>query len=117
MLRFISLLLLAGWSVLKLGNWLLGLFCSIVFIIELFFIEIIERKRADGAIHASIKEIGKKMRELDKSLLSGAIDIESLYSVVLTKLVFKLLFFCRILGFQYHRQPVICESLETAKSD
>jgi hypothetical protein len=88
-MRLSSLLLLAVWSVYVMGNWRLGLFCSLVFLIEFFFIEIIENKRASSAVRASIKAIRKKMRELDKSFLAGTIDIESLYSIVIDFITFQ----------------------------
>jgi hypothetical protein len=70
-------------------NWRLGLFCSLVFFIEFFFIQIIENKRASSAVRASIKAIRKKMRELDKSFLAGTIEIESLYSIVIDFITFQ----------------------------
>lgn len=81
-LRYSSLLLLAGWSISKMKNWSLGLFCLAVLFIEMFFIELIERKRKIGAVKASVEEIRKKMRKLDKSLLAGTADLEALYTTV-----------------------------------
>lgn len=83
-LRFASLLLLAALSIYKLRNWNLGLFCSLVFVFEFFFIEIIENKRSAGLIRDSINEIRKKMRILDKTVLAGTIDLKELYSIVPT---------------------------------
>lgn len=115
-LRFASLLLLAALSIFKLRNWYLGLFCSLVFIIEFFFIEIIEKKRATGVVRDSINEIRKKMRALDKAILAGTVDIDELYSIVpVTYLVF--LFIYRISKFHYHQPLVTRESLETEKFD
>lgn len=82
-LRYSSLLLLATWSIVKFGNWSLGLFCIVVLFMEFFLIEIIEKRRATEAVRNSIKKIRKKMRQMDKSLLAGSLDLETLYSIVI----------------------------------
>lgn len=117
--RYSSLLLLAGWSIFKLKNWSLGFFCFVVFFLEIFFIEIIEKKRANGAVSTSIREIRKKMRNLDKSLLAGTVDLEKLYSTVKERMTSKNcnLFIFRNLKCQCLQQRVIRESSETAKFD
>lgn len=81
-LRYLSLLTSATWALWKLENWSIGIFCISILAAELLFIEFIERLRAKGAVLGSIKTIRSKLRKLDKSLLSGKSNLDSVYSLV-----------------------------------
>lgn len=86
-LRYFSLFVFASWSLFKLGNWRLSLFCGLILALEIGLIEFIEKKRSAGAVRSSIKEIREKLRKIDKSLLSGSIDLDTLYSLVTSKYI------------------------------
>lgn len=82
LLRYSSILLLAIVSLWKRENLSFGLFCSFILCCEIFFIEIIEAKRGSTVVSNSIREIRNNLRKLDKLLLSGTIQPNSLYSLV-----------------------------------
>ena len=85
-LRYASLLLLAGLNIFKQENLYLGLFCFLVFLVEFVFIERIEKKRAVSTVRSSIKEIRHKMRILDKAFLARKINLDELYAIVLNRI-------------------------------
>lgn len=84
-LRYATLLVLTilplRWSN---SSFQMGLFCGLILISELIFIELIERKRMKSSVPDSMKEIRNKLRRIDKKLLANeANDLESLYTTVL----------------------------------
>lgn len=81
-LRYFSLFLISIWKQQK--TWSFGLFCSLISGFEAFFIEFLEKNNSNRSVSNSIKEIRNNLRKLDKSILSGTIQPNSLYSTVST---------------------------------
>lgn len=77
-LRYFSLLTMTVFS--REDN--VGWFYGFILFSEVIFIELIERRRRASSVPDSMKEIKKKLRLIDKSILSETIDLDNVYSQV-----------------------------------
>lgn len=101
LIRYLNLLVMTIWGFRSL-NWSLFAFSGSFLLLELIFVELIEGTRKIQVIPKAIKRIRSKLRKLDKSLLSGSVNLDELYRSVLICSLLDIILFCRIFQFHFH---------------
>ena len=82
-LRYLCILLLTIRSFsLRALNRPIGIFFGSLLLLEILFIEFVERRRKRNSITWAIEQIKNELKKLDKALLTGKTSLNSLYELV-----------------------------------
>ena len=99
-LRYALLIILSSIYVNRGGSF--GWVCLAVLVTEIVFIEIIEKRRKRIETVSAVEAVRAKLRAMDKSLLAGTLQAESIYSIkVISYQLYSEFIYAYIIRFLY----------------